>query len=76
MVDKEWKDYARGLIKGELARRNINYVELASLLKKVGAHENSQNLSNKIARGTFSSVFFLQVLHVIGCENVELKKND
>lgn len=76
MVDKEWKDYARGLIKGELARRNINYVELASLLEKVGVHENSQNLSNKIARGTFSAVFFLQVLHVIGCENVELKKND
>lgn len=73
MTDKEWKDFARGLIKSELAKRNINFIELAERLAAIGVHENAQNLSNKIGRGTFSAVFMLQVLEVIGCVEVEIK---
>jgi len=75
MIEKQWKNHAKGLLKGELAKRNINYIDLAGRLEKIGVHENAQNLSNKIARGTFGTVFFLQVLHVIGCKNIALEKN-
>lgn len=72
MNDQEWKDYAKGLLKAELAKRNCNYVSLSEKLSTVGVHDTPQNLSNKIARGTFSAVFMLQVLRVIGCEKVDL----
>lgn len=72
MSDKEWKNYAKGLVKGELAKRNINYIELASCLAKIGVIDTPQNLSNKIARGTFSAVFMLQVLHVINCSEINI----
>ena len=45
-----------------------NYIDLAERLESIGVHENSQNLSNKIARGSFSAVFMLQVLHVLGSD--------
>lgn len=73
MTETEWKDYAKGLVKAELAKRNIKYGELAELLKRHGIEETAQNLSNKIGRGTFSAIFMMQVLDVIGCETLNLK---
>jgi Domain of unknown function (DUF6471) len=72
MTDNDWKDYARGLLRSEIARRNLNYVDIAERLERIGVHETSQNLSNKIGRGMFGAIFFLQVLHVIGCDELRL----
>ena len=70
-IDENWKNRARGLLKAELARRNIKQVELAKLLEDAyGLKESPQSLSNKISRGTFSAVFMLQILEVIGCESL------
>ncbi|WP_373705411.1 DUF6471 domain-containing protein [Neisseria dentiae] len=65
-----WKDYVRGLLKAEIARRNISYVEISEKLAEQGIHESPQNISNKIARGTFGAIFMVQVLTVIGCEQI------
>ena len=37
-----------------------------------GHPENARNLTNKIARGTFTAGFLLECLHVIGCTSVRL----
>ncbi len=71
--DKEWQNRVKGLLKAELARRNINYVQLAELLsQKYGVTESPQNLSNKIARGKFSAVFMVQVCEAIGCKSLAI----
>lgn len=73
MTDKDWQDRLKGMVKSELAKRNINYVTLAGMLEEsYGVTESPQNLSNKIARGKFSAVFMVQILEVIGCENMQL----
>ena len=73
MTDKEWQDRVKGLLKAELAKRNINYVQLAEMLKEFyGSTESPQNLSNKIARGKFSAVFLVQVCEVVGCSSLSL----
>jgi len=73
MTDKDWQDRLKGMVKAELAKRNINYVQLAGLLEEAyGVTETPQNLSNKIARGKFSAVFMVQVLEVIGCKKIEV----
>ena len=65
----EWEDRATGILKAELARRKVNYVQLSELLNDAyGIQESQHNLSNKVRRGKFSAVFLLQVLEVIGCE--------
>ena len=75
MTDKEWQDRLKGMVKAELAKRNINYVALAGLLEEAyGINETPQNLSNKIARGKFSAVFMVQILEAIGCENFLLSQ--
>lgn len=67
-----WKDYVRGLLKAEIARRNISYIEISERLAAQGIHESPQNISNKIGRGTFGAIFMMQVLRVIGCVSLNL----
>lgn len=64
---------ARTIIKTELAKKDIDYPELADMMKKIGIDENRNNLSNKINRGTFSFVFALQVFEVLDMEILRLK---
>ena len=74
-LDDEWKGRVRGLLKAELARRDIKQTELARMLVETyGVQETPQSLSNKIRRGAFSAVFMFQILEVIGCETLALPR--
>ena len=75
-LDDEWKDKVRGLLKAELARRNVKQTELAVMLEEAyGVKESPQSLSNKIRRGTFSAIFMFQILEVIGCQNLNMESD-
>jgi hypothetical protein len=69
----EWKDRAKALIKTELAKQNIDYIELSDRLNKIGIEDTQVNLANKINRGTFSFTFALQVFEVLDLKNLRLK---
>lgn len=71
--DEEWAEHAKGVLKAELKRRNMTYRDLAERLTAAGSPENERNLTNKIARGSFTAAFLLQCLRVIGCETVDLR---
>jgi len=73
MRDDDWAEHAKGLLKAELKRRNMTYRDLADRLTAAGAPENERNLTNKIARGSFTAAFLLQCLKVIGCDSVDLR---
>lgn len=73
MPDTEWQARVKNILKAELKRKNVGYRELAELLEAVGIHENERNINNKISRGGFTAVFFLQCLHVIGCSTLRLE---
>lgn len=53
-------------------RRNLNYEDLAEKLGKLGVEENARNLSNKIARGSFTAGFFVMCLVAVGCHHVRI----
>ena len=72
-IDKEWQARTKGILKGELKRRNIGYKELAERLEKMGIHETERNINNKISRGGFTAVFFVQCLVAIGCTTLRLE---
>jgi hypothetical protein len=73
MVDAEWQERTKGLLKAELKRRSIGYRELAERLTAMGIPESERNIANKIARGGFTAVFFLQCLEAAGCRHLSLR---
>jgi hypothetical protein len=60
------------MLRAELARRNISYVDLAERLRNLGIEDTPKNISNKIAKGKFSAAFFMQCMAAIGCQLIRL----
>lgn len=75
MPDKEWQDRVKNMLKGELKRRGVSYKQLAERLEGMGVHDSERNINNKISRGGFTAVFFVQCLEAIGCRNLHLEDN-
>jgi Domain of unknown function (DUF6471) len=71
-TDEEWAERVKGLLKAELKRKNIGYKELADLLCKMDIPSTERGIINKVSRGGFSAVFFVQCLSAIGCHTVRL----
>jgi hypothetical protein len=59
---------ARRIVKAELARRGVNYKQLAKLLPD----ESYVQLKTKINRGSFSAAFFITVMRAIGAQYVDI----
>ena len=74
MNENDWKNRVKGILKSEIAKRNLNYVDISERLEKIGIHETPQNISNKIGRGTFGAIFMMQILEVIGCHELKIEE--
>ena len=72
MPDTEWEAKVKGLLKGELKRRNVSYGQLVDRLAAVGVVDSEPNIRNKLSRGKFTAVFLLQCLEAIGASSVRL----
>lgn len=68
----DWTKQVKGILKAELTRRHVSYKELADNLTAMGIPESEKNIANKLARGSFTAVFFVQCLLAIGCHTVRL----
>jgi hypothetical protein len=69
---EQWQQRVRGLLKAELARRDVTYTELVNRLAAIGVSQSEQNIANKLSRGTFTAAFFVQCLEAIGCRTLRL----
>lgn len=69
----DWEQYVKGLLKAEIKRKNLTYIQLCEKLAELGVIENPQSIANKISRGRFSSVFLVQCLTAIGCTELQVK---
>jgi hypothetical protein len=69
---RNWQGHVKGLLKAELKKRDLTYADLAKKLAAIGVKENERNISNKIGRGSFTAVFFVQCMEAIGCRTVHL----
>jgi Domain of unknown function (DUF6471) len=68
----DWEQMAKGLLRGEMARRGVTYAQLAERLAEIGVEENERNLRNKVSRGKFTAGFLLQVLTALGAKEIRL----
>jgi len=74
MPEEDWNDKAKGLLKSYIKRKNVKYHDLARALNGVGLEENHNSIATKINRGTFSFTFFLQCMHVLGINKINLEE--
>jgi hypothetical protein len=71
-LTQEYEEKAKNLLKAELKRKGVTYAQLAEKLDALGVKETERNLANKISRGGFTAVFFIQCLEAIGCHTLRL----
>jgi hypothetical protein len=74
MPEDDRADRIRQFLKAELKRRNITYEELARRLNKRGSQETKASIANKLSRGQFSAIFFVDALKAIGIERLALEE--
>lgn len=72
MADTEWEAKVKGLLKGELKRRNVSYAQLVEKLASIGVVDSEPNIRNKLSRGKFTAVFLVQCLEAIGASSLRL----
>ena len=72
MPDSTFEAKAKGLLRAEMARRNLTYQQLTDKLAEIGVPEEEHNLRNKVARGKFTAAFLLQCLEAMGCRTLTL----
>ena len=70
--EKQWENQVKGMLKAELTRRGITYAQLVGKLADIGVMDSEPNIRNKISRGKFTAVFFVQCLTAIGVDSVRL----
>ena len=72
MSDTVWEAKVKGLLKGELKRRNVSYGHLVEKLAAVDVVDSEPNIRNKLRRGKFTAVFLIQCLEAIGSSSLRL----
>ena len=72
-TEKKWETLVKGHLKAELKRKGISYADLADKLTAMGVPETERNISNKISRGSFTAVFFVQCLTAIGTYTIRFE---
>ena len=60
------------LVKAELTRKGLTYTQLVGKLVDIGVMDSQPNIRNKITRGKFTAVFFVQCLEAIGASSLRL----
>lgn len=65
-MERDWTAYTKGLLRGEMAKRQITYKGLVEKLAAIGITETEANLRNKISRGGFTGTFLVQCLVALG----------
>ena len=69
VMEIDWNEKAKRLLKSELVRRGVSSEDLVSLLENIGVEETKASIDSKISRGTFSAVFLIQCLNAMGIKN-------
>lgn len=72
VMHEEWNGRATNLLKSEMARAGVSYEELISRLHALDVDESYKGIANKINRGAFSFVFFMQCMKALGTTEIRL----
>ncbi len=72
-MERDWTAYTKGLLRAEMAKRQLTYKGLVEKLATLGISETEANLRNKISRGGFTGAFLIQCLVAMGVTSLRLE---
>ncbi|MBB6054472.1 DUF6471 domain-containing protein [Tolumonas osonensis] len=72
MNEQTWNQRATNLLKSQMVLAGMSYEELIQRLAAIGVDESYKGIANKINRGTFSFVFFMQCMKALGVNEIRL----
>ena len=72
VVEREWEDKVKRMLKAELAKKGVTYAGLVGKLAEIGVMDSEPNIRNKLSRGKFTAVFLIQCLEAIGASSLRL----
>lgn len=70
--EADWESLARNLLRAELMKKGLSYARLVDALGALGIEETEAAIKNKVSRGRFTFVFFLQAMAAIGAEWIQV----
>lgn len=73
--EADWANDVKHMLRREMAGRGVTYDQLTDKLAAIGVIDTSVNIRNKVARGKFTAVFFVQCLVAIGCDLIRFDTN-
>ncbi|WKE65781.1 DUF6471 domain-containing protein [Gallaecimonas kandeliae] len=72
MAEQTWNQRATNLLKSQMVLAGVSYEGLIERLAAIGVDESYKGIANKINRGAFSFVFFMQCMKVLGVNEMRL----
>jgi hypothetical protein len=72
ITDDDWESVAKNLLRGQLMTKGLSYARLAEELAAIGVEETEVSIKNKVGRGRFTFMFFLQAMAAIGTNRILL----
>lgn len=75
MEGDDWNRRATQILKAELVLSGVSYEELVRRLAAFGVTESYKGLANKINRGAFTFVFFMQCMKALGKSTIRLESD-
>lgn len=73
--EKVWEEMVKNTLRAEMMRRGVSYAGLAERLDKYGIEDNELNLRNKVSRGRFTAVFFMQCMQALGVDLLQIPQS-
>jgi hypothetical protein len=73
VVATDWEELAKQVLKAELARQGVTYKALVKRLDAIGVKDDEKAIANRISRGRFQFIFFVQCMRALGVTDVDLR---
>lgn len=71
-TEKAWEELMKNLIRAEMMKKGVSFATLPERLAAIGVTDNEANLRNKVGRGRFSAVFYMQCMMALGVKWIEV----
>jgi len=70
--EADWAADVKHMLRAQMAGRGVTYEGLTEKLAAIGVKDTSVNIRNKVARGKFTAVFFIQCLVAMGIQDIRV----
>ena len=70
--EEAWEEMVKNMLRAQMMLEGVSYAALAERLASFGITDNELNLRNKVSRGRFTAVFFMQCMKALGADRIKM----